>query len=1048
MNLPRASVRNPVAVHLFMWVLIGAGVYYAFNLTREMFPNSSPEQILVAVPYPGATPEEVEKAVTRRIEREIDDVADVEKIESSVLEGVSRTIITVEDGADPAVVLNDIRGEVDRVKPELPQDTEDPEVTLVRPFFPAIAVIVHGDVSERRLHEAARRVRDDMLDIAGVSLVAATGMRDREIWIEVHPRELEEYGLTFDEVGRTVSSGNLDLPGGQIKGRGGNVGVRTVGEEDDVRDIETLILRGGRDGTAVRLMDVAKVKDTFEDVVEFGRFAGKPAVQLTVFKTPEQDAVDISQAVKDYVAKNDGMFEGAVSMSTTLDLSRFVEQRIDLMLRNAKWGIILVLITLAIFLDLRVAFWVGIGLPISFLGTFVAMYFLGATINLISLFGLIVVLGLIVDDAIVIGENVFRKMRQKKSALDAADEGTNEVAVPVVAAVLTTIVAFMPLAFIDGDVGTFLRQLPLVVIAALSVSLIEAFIILPCHLGHRGDRKGVRIPIFSAVFGAVGRAKHHFFETTLPNAYEKLIRVVLRWRYVVLSGTVAASMIAVGLMAGGVVPFVFLQDTDAESISIDLEMVSGVTEDQTIAAVKRIESVALQLPETLNCVSVVGAAFGDRGRITAADPATVGQVNLELVAAETRQAEGQRSSQQVLADLRRDIGKIPGAAKLVLRARSGGPGGPDIELRVRATDLDTLQRTVDHVKEQLRSYEGVVDIEDNFKRGKLEVRLRLREEARSLGLSTRDLARQVRNAFFGVEAQKLQGEDEEITVRVVLPKTSRADLADLGHLRVALPSGARVPLGEVAELGTGRGYSTLARLDGQRAVTVTAKVEQEKANLREITNSLTQRFDDIDEQFPGASLAFAGRRRETSASVGSLRVGFPVALFLIYSIIAILFRSYLQPFIVMIAIPFAVLGAVVGHFIAGYPFTLLSMIGSVALSGIVVNDSLILVDFINRRRRDGRPLTEAIIQGGRERLRPILLTSITTISGLAPLVLEKSFQAQFLIPMAVSIVYGLAFATVLILVLLPCLYQILEDLRFRRRRCVEMPQETDLPQIA
>jgi len=1028
-NLPRLSVMNPVAVNLLMVFTVVSGIYYWNDLVREFFPNAESEQILVTVAYPGATPDEVEKTITRRIERELDSIEDIKEIQSRVLEGLTIVQLELESGANRERTLSDVRTEMDKVKPDLPAGAEDPEIAEVRPMMPVIGVVVFGDVSETRLHDITKTVRDDLLDIPDVTRVVISGMRAPEIWAEVDPERLDEYSLTFEEVGRAIAGTNLDVPGGQLKADEGNVRVRTMGEQSRARDIEKLIVRSRPDGTSVRLRDLATVRETFEDRVEAGRFAGKPAALITIFKTPEQDAIHIANRVKTYVAENGTRLGGAVSLAVTSDLARFIEQRLELMTRNAKLGLILVLIALAFFLDLRVAFWVALGLPIAFLGTFTAMHYLGATINLISMFGLIVVLGLIVDDAIVIGENFYTKLASGMSTARAAITGTAEVAIPVLAAVLTTVAAFLPLMWMQGRVGTFLGVLPIVVICALGVSLIEAFIILPCHLGHVKDRDFLRfLPGLKSFFARIRDRRDHFLETWLPDRYERVLRVALRWRYVSMAVAFSISMIAFGLLAGKIIPFVLLQDTDAETLSIDLEMAAGTSEDRTLATVRDLESLALGLEEVKTVFSVVGTGFSDRGRLNPADPATVGQIVVELVSAEEREERELRTSKEIVSSLREATENIPGVSRLSIRSRGGGPQGRDIEIRVRADDLDTLRGAVARVRTLLAGFDGVYEIEDDLTEGKLEVRLELRDTARSLGLTTRDLALQIRHALYGFEAQDLQGEDEEITVRAVLPLSARKNIADLGRLRIATPSGDRVPLEEVASFTTARGYAALARVDGKRAITITAEVDEERGNTSEISDELDKQVADIDDRFPGTTVTFEGAKKETAESIGSLKIGFPVALLLIYSLIAILFRSYFQPFIVMAAIPYALVGAIFGHLFMGYPFTILSMIGSVALAGLVVNDSLILVDFINRRRREGMPVLEAVVAGGRARLRAILLTSITTILGIGPLMLERSFQAQFLIPMAVSIVFGLAFATLLTLILLPTLYLAFEDI--------------------
>ncbi len=1042
MNLPRFGVRNPVPVNLLMWAIIVAGAFAWRSLVRELLPNFEPEQAVISVAYPGATPEEVEKAVVLPIEREIEGVEGVDEVSSEVLEGVAAVRVEMERDANRDRVVAELRNRMDRVRPDLPDGAEEPEISELRPFLPVISVMVVGDVPEERLADVVEDVRRELLDLPEITEVTVSGVRDREIWIELRPERLEEEGLTFAEVGRVVAAQNVDLPGGQVEGARGNVRVRTVGERDRARELERLVVRARPDGTALRLGDVATVRDTFEDTVERGRFGGRRAANVTVFKTPEQDAVTIAERVKAYVAERPTRLGGALELRPYSDLSRFVVQRLDLMISNAKWGFLLVCLCLALFLDLRVAFWTAVGLPVAFLGTFVVMKLMGQSVNMISLFGLIIVLGLIVDDAIVIGENVFTRIRSGMPPMRAAVRGASEVALPVIAAVTTTIVAFAPLAFLEGRFGAFLGQLPQVAIAALSVSLVEALLILPAHLAH--VRTGPPLfPRLAALGVRIAAVRARVMEELVPDALERLLRFVLRVRYVALAVVTAGLLLTVGLVRGGIVPFVLFQDLDAENVTVDIELAAGSPVERTEETVALVERVLLAQPEVATVYSVVGTSFSERGRESAADPATVGQIQIELLPSDERDERGMRRSRDVVADARARTAGLPGVVKLNFLERAGGPVGADIEVRVRGEDLAVLEAAVDEVRDTLAGYDGVHEIEDDLRRGKLEARLALRPGARALGLSTRDVALETRHALFGFEAQDIQQPDGEVTVRAVLPESARSSLADLGRLRVATPTGARVPLEEAATLDTGRGYAALARVDGRRAVTVKASVDEAVANVKDVTESVGAALADLGRRHPGVSVSFEGRQKETRESLSSLRWGFPAALLMIYAILAAVFRSYVQPLLVMTAIPFGLAGAVIGHAVWGLPIGLLSMIGAVALTGIVVNDSLILVDFVNRREAGADvPVEEAVVAAARARVRAILLTSLTTVAGLAPLVGERSFQAQFLVPMAISLTFGLSLATFTTLVLLPTLYVVLDDVRGVLRRVFTAPVPT------
>jgi len=1024
-NIPRFAVRNPVTANLIMVAIVVAGIVAGFNLRKEMFPNVDPEAIFVTVEFPGATPEEVERLVARRIERAVEGLDDVDEVVSNVYEGLAAVRVDMDDSANRDRVLSDVRSAVDDVRAELPEGTEEPEIRQMRPILPVISIVVFGDVSEETLRAAARRVREDVLDLKLVSEATVAGIRDREIWVEILPERLEEYGLTFEEVGRVLGRSNLDLPAGQLKSASGNIRVRTLGEHDRAAEIASILVRSRPDGSAVRLSDLAHVRETFADTVERGRYEGQRAAMITVFKNPEEDAVEIAETVKTFVRDREGAFGDAIRLATSRDLSRFISQRLDLMVRNAHLGLLLVVLVLGFFLEMRVAFWVAVGLAVSFLGTFLLMYLFDATVNLISMFGLIVVLGLLVDDAIVIGENVFTKKHGGLPPERAAIEGTNEVAAPVIAAVLTTMAAFAPLGFLAGRVGTFLSVLPVVVVCALSVSLLEAFIVLPAHLAHRERPLGRgRLGRFLAGFG---RRKRVLLEERIPAAFARALEVVLAWRYVTCAAAVAVVLVTAGIVRGGLVPFVLLGSTDAETVQVDLEMAPGTSETETVTVLARLEKLAGAYPEVDTCFTVVGTSFLDGRRRNVSDPATVGQITIEMKAADERARAGERRTDEVVNDLRRQTAGIPGISRLSFNARGGGPQGADIEVRLRGKDLAQVSRATDHVRDVLAGYEGVAEVYDNLVEGKLELRYTLRDDARAVGLTTRDLALQIRHGLFGFEVQDLQDEDEEVTVRVLLPESERKRIEDLSRLRIATPAGGRVPLEEVTDLTTARGYATLTRVDGKRAFTVFAQVDARVANVDQLTEDLGRRLADLDERFPGVTFSFEGAKQETRESLSGLRVGFSVAIVLIYFIVAALFRSYVQPVLVMLAIPISFVGVVWGHMIMGSPLTLLSLIGSVALAGIVVNDSLILIDLVNRKRRAGLDTLTAVVQGSRGRLRAILLTSVTTMAGLAPLLLEQSFQAQFLIPMAISIVFGLAFATVLTLMLVPTFYLMLDD---------------------
>jgi hydrophobic/amphiphilic exporter-1 (mainly G- bacteria), HAE1 family len=1036
----RSAVNNPVAVNIFMFALIFFGIYKVFTITREFFPEADFDRVIIHTPFPGATPEEVEKGVITKIESQIEGLEGVEEVSSIAMENMAMVILKVDD-RPLEEVADDVRNELDRIQ-DFPEDAEESFVEILEPQIPVISVVIYGTANERKLKWVAEEIKDELIALPLISKAMVSGTRQEEISIEVKPELLEAYRLTLSEVGMAVRGNNTDLAGGEIKSAQGTMLVRTLGEDDDGLSLEDIIIRSDLQGRSIRLSDIADVQDSFEETLLRGTFQGERAVQVTVFKRGDEDAVRISAQVKKYMEEKEKEFMGeGIKLGYRVDMAKFIAQRISLLSKNALQGLILVFIALALFLNLRLAFWVGTGLVVCFLGTFIFLDYVGATINLISLFGLIIVIGLIVDDAIVVAENIYAQMEQGKPAHVAAVDGAEEVAAPVVATVLTTIVAFLPLAFVDSVIGDFFFVLPIVVIAALTLSLIECFTLLPSHLAEYGkvhkpvEKKATGNSVLNWVRYTSGRLsefKDRILGEKLTNLYTLFLRLCLRWRYVTITMALFVSLCTVGVLRAGWLPFVLFQKVDADTIVAQLEMAQGTRAEDTEAALNFIADQVLGLPGVKTTYSVVGFKEEEEVQMMP-DPAIIGEVIVELKDAEERE----RGSQEIIAAWRDAVGTIPGASKLKFTDRAGGPPGAEIEVWVRGNRQESIEGAVRYIKSSMGEFAGVRDIEDDGGTGKLEFRIRMKKSASSLGIDEATIARQVRSAFFGFEAQVLQRNKEEVKIWIRLDDESRKSMVELLNLKIQTPTGERVPLGEVATIEMTRGLPTINRVDGRRRISITADVDYAVANTSEVTASLQQEFSSIGEKFPGVKVSFEGAKKETNESIAGLFLGYPVALILIYCILAILFKSYVQPLMVMVAIPYAIIGAMIGHLLYGLipgreamPITFLSLIGMVGLSGIVVNDSLILVSFINEyRRRHPGHLFKAVVEAGRRRFRPIILTSITTVLGLVPIMMETSFQAQFLIPLAISISFGLALATVLTLLLLPCLYMVLEDLR-------------------
>lgn len=1086
MSLPSFSVRNPVLVNMLMLVILCAGGIFAITLQREMFPESRPDKLLVSAVYPGVQPEDVEKAVTIKIEEAIRSVEGIEKIDSQIGEGISFTTLTLSQSVDDVdALMQEIRNEVDSIQ-DLPDDVEKVSLRKVEPQLPVISIAVFGDQDEATLKKTAQNLRDDLLKLDGVSRVALNGIRNDEIYVDVEPDKLLQYDITFEEIAAAIRSENIDISGGQLKGDRSSIAVRTIGEEQQAMHLEDIVVRSQPDGSQVHLHDVATLSDGFVDSDLQSLFNARQSVDCVIFSGEGEDTVQISAVVKayfagrsggEYTGPDKGLSQGYASIGRPdvykvydqarkdpfprefqfklhTDIARFVEGRLDLMTRNGRAGLILVLISLNLFLNWRVALWAAIGLVVSFMGTFAVMWSLGATVNLLSMFGLIVVLGIIVDDAIVIGENIYRHVEEGMPPLQAAIKGAEEVMWPVIVAVSTTIGAFAPLFFIQGQIGDFMAQLPLVVIAALSISLVEALIILPAHLRHlppvnRKNKEGGEQDSKEHQPGFKDRIMRDFLMTP----YEKLLRLCLKWRYVTVAAVVSACVVAGGMMAGGVVKARFIQDMDSETLICALEMPIGTSTDRLKEELQLLTDYVVdgeRFPEVVNVSTIAGRQYDvtGAGSVGFEDQSHLGQLVVEICPAEERD----RSSEELVTDLRLFSNtRLTGINSVRWEAMNGGPGGNDIEIGLSGISNEQLPLAVNDLKQIAGKIDGVYDLDDNLDIGKRELRLRVRDSAASTGITVGSLGMHVRGALFGQEARRITRNREDVRIMVRYPESFRESSWNVESMWIPAnipntdPDGMNlarkwVPIKEVAEIEMGVGYSTITRSQQTRSATVFGAVDDTRVPS---TGSVIQKIRDEAEatlrtKYPGIEFQYLGQAEEMAKSFSSLGLAFPVAVLIIYGMLAGLFRSYTQPLVVMSAIPFGFLGAVIGHYLTGETFTILSAIGLVALAGILVNDSLVLVDFINKRVSEGLDHFEASVDGAKKRLRAILLTTLTTAAGLAPLMFETSFQAKFLIPMAVTLTFGLLFATLLTLILVPCINLVREDWLVVWRGCLRM----------
>jgi len=1050
--------RNRVAANLLMAVILVGGAVTVFGIplsklhpgapslepiiSQEVFPEISLDMITITVPYLGAAPEEVEEGVCVRIEEEIQDLDHVKKITSFSSEGMGLVAVELELGADAREVLDDIKARVDAID-TFPAETEKPVIREITNRRQVIDVGIYGNADERSLRLLAERVRDDLTALPGITLVEMASVRPYEVSVEVSEEALRRHGLTFDAVAGAIRRSSLDLPGGSLKTVGGEILLRSKGQAYRGPEFEELVLLTRTDGTHLRLGEVARVVDGFEEIDLFARFDGEPTALVNVFRTGNQDALEIAAMVKQYITDTQPRMPEGVRLTTWNDASRILKGRRDLLIRNGATGLLLVTLVLALFLRFRLAFWVALGMTMAFLGSIWLMPVLGVTINLISLFAFILVLGIVVDDAIIVGENIYTHQHRHGDGIRGSIEGAREISLPVVFAVLTTVAAFTPLLYVPGLMGKIMRVIPLIVIPCLVWSLVESLWILPAHLSHYRGKNRDRKPDGWHLWHRFQTRFAEGLKSFVARAYSPLLETGLRWRYLTVAVGVVTLLITIGVIRGGFIRFQFFPDVESDFMAAMVKLPQGAPVEATSEAVRRLEESATRLREEArersggqdlfrHMVSVIGEQPFNRvqhqnpGNIALRETAShLGEVTVELQPAEHRTIGSTE-----LADRWRELtGPIPDALELTFSA-SLFSTGDDIDVQFTGPDIEALRASADELKRRLGEYAGVYEISDSFVAGKRELKLGIRPAAELLGLTLSDLARQVRQAFYGEEAQRIQRGRDDVRVMVRYPEDERRSLGDLENMRIRTPDGLEVPFSEVATVDLGRGYASIDRVNRQRAINVTADVDPARATAGDVIAELeTKVLPEILLEHPGVRYSFEGAQAEQRDTMAGLARGFFFALVVIFVLLAVPLRSYVQPLIIMAAIPFGLVGAIAGHLILRLDLTILSMFGLVALTGVVVNDSLVMVDFINRHRRTSDDLAAAVRQAGVARFRPILLTSLTTFVGLFPLMMERSMQARFLIPMAVSLAFGVLFATFITLMMVPAGYLIVEDLK-------------------
>jgi multidrug efflux pump subunit AcrB len=1033
---------NGVAANLLMWLFVVGGVLAAATtIPMKTFPDVDVGMISVGVVYPGAAPEEVEEGICVRIEEEIDGVDGVDRITSSSAEGACGVTIEVMQGADEARVLDDVKNRIDAID-TFPEEAEKPVISQVVPRRSVIDVAVSGPLDERSLKELGQQIRDELSLLPDVTQVELRNARPYEVSIEVSESALRRHGIAFDDVVRSVRASSLDLPGGSIKTRGGEILLRSKGQAYRGAEFERLVLLARPDGTRLLLGDVARVVDGFQDTDQRAFFDGEPAVVIRVFRVGEQDTLAIARSVKDYVAKKQVALPEGTRLTIWQDSTVTLRDRLDVLLSNGQLGFALVFGLLALFLQLRLAAWVACGVPVAMMGALFSFPFFGIAIDMISLFAFILVLGILVDDAIVVGESIYTEQERTGERLASAVSGTLEVAIPVIFGVMTTIATFMPLMMVPGPMGQVFGGIAAVVILCLGFSLVESQLILPAHLGHGRERRRERAP---GRWARLQRASATGLERFRDRHYGPWLERAIEWRYTTLAAAAGALLLTVGAVASNRLPFSFFPAIEADFVAARLTMPTGVPVESTERGVRQILEALERLRAELDGeresgvrsqVQHVYAAVGEQpmasrgggpmGPVQSISGAHYGEVTAELIPAEQREL----STKQIADRWRELTGPVADAVELTF-AMELFSAGNDIDLQLQGPSVDDLREAATRLRAELETFPGVVDVTDSFRSGKEEIQLRVLPAAEALGVALRDLARQVRQAFYGEEAQRVQRGRDDVRVMVRYTEDERRSLGALEDMRVRTAQGSEVPFALVAEVEEGRGYSTIKRADRQRVVNVTAAVDRSHTTADRVLAALRAgALPAILADYPGMSYSLQGQQREQARALGGLIRWFGIALFGVYALLAIPLRSYTQPFIVMSVIPFGLVGAVLGHLLVGVPnLSFMSVMGFVALSGVVVNASLVLVHAVNRLRAEGASTAEAARDGAITRFRAIFLTTVTTFAGLAPLIAARSMQAQFLIPMAVSLAFGVLVASGITLFVVPSLYVILEDLR-------------------
>ncbi|WP_228723299.1 efflux RND transporter permease subunit [Desulfosediminicola flagellatus] len=1008
-------VHNRVTPNLLMIFLILGGLYMSTKIKKEVFPSFELDMVSISVSYPGSSPEEVEQGIVLAIEDAIEGIDGIKEVTSTAGEGNGSVRAELMDDANPQMVLQDIQQEVGRIS-TFPDDAEDAVISLASHKRQVLRVNFFGDVQERSLREVVEQVRDRLLQASDITQVEISGARDLEVVVEIPMEKLRMHGLTLSAVANIIRQSSVEIPGGKLDTSGGEILLRIDNRKDWANEFARIPVVTTTNGTTLYLEDIADVHEGFESSNSEASYERQRSLTLRVYRVGTQTPIGVSDATKEAMAEIEADLPPGIDWKITSDRSDIYKQRLELLLKNALIGLVLVLVLLGLFLELKLAFWVTMGIPISFLGGLLFLPMFGVSINMISMFAFIVSLGIVVDDAIIAGENIYEYRQRGLHFVDAAIEGAKDVAVPIAFSILTNIVAFMPLLFVPGTMGKVWKVIPLVVITVFLISWIESLLILPAHLAHSSTRSPNRILKFFARYQqAFGRSFTWFVE----NVYGSFLDKVLHLKFLTVAVLIAILAVTFSYVASGRISMILMPRVESDRAVVTATLPYGspytklaAVRDQIVSAMERVRD-----------------EHGDKDLVEGISSLINGD-KIEVYAYLTSPEVRPLSTRDVTKLWRQEVGPIVGVQSSLFESDRGGPGsGASLSVELSHRDIDILDQASAELARQLEDFPSVKDIDDGYTPGKPQFNFTINERGHSLGLSATDVGKQVRDSFQGTIALRQQRGANEVSVRVRLPEEQRVSEYDIESMLIATTAGTFVPLSDIAEVERGRAYTSITRRDGRRTVMVEANVDPIGESSQIIAKLNSTVLPALANTFPGITYGYKGRQSSRVESVQSLFQGFIFSLISIYFLLAIPFRSYSQPIIVMIAIPFGMVGAVLGHLLMGYNLSLMSMMGVVALSGIVVNDSLVLVDYANKRRREGFSPLDAIRAAALRRYRPVILTTLTTFCGLAPMIFETSRQARFMIPMALSLGFGILFATIITLILVPCLYLIIENIR-------------------